>query len=580
MRLKFLGNLKNTITKIIKLGTPGVINEELVTRITLVNSLSLALVILIISVGCVYYMLTKKLTILLPASVEAMLAISPIFLNHYRKYDLAALITFFTQCVASIYFGLLLGNVLELQAMVIFLFLITFLIFKDKVTRRVCIAASIVILLILEINYYDSFVEIMPLNHSTTVIFKALSVIGVLVLIIVVGSPYVTSNDQLHKANYFKKMFVYQVTHEMRTPLNAIYSVAQLLKREVKLDDNLKKITPLIDHLMTASDNARRLINNVLDMAQIESGKMETNSDEVIELSPFISKITDVNKIIAKSRQINVRLSIKEMPTVILCDTLKLNQIFTNLLANAIKYADKKTNIDIIVTGNTDNNTWQMQFINQGNPIPKEKLDSIFEPFVTNKDKRIEGTGLGLYIVQNKVKSMDGEISVSSSVTGKTSFMVTLPLTAASSADITPELPVSIEEKDLSNIHVMVAEDDELNAKLLQMLLNKIGCEVTLTSNGIELLQQIEKKVPDMIIMDYHMQGLNGIQALQQIRTTPLYAHIPVIVATGDVYAESQKNLLNAGANAVIEKPVRHSDLLAIMNKHIRHFDEELQESA
>ncbi|SEW53281.1 hybrid sensor histidine kinase/response regulator [Chitinophaga arvensicola] len=571
-----IARLKKTIHKIVNTGTQGIIDDELITRITLVNSLSLAIVILIICVGSVYYAMSGQLSILLPASFEASLALSPIFLNHYKKHHLASLITFFTQCLASLYFGLLLGNIIELQAMVIFLFLITFLIFKDKWTRRICIVTSMGILFVLEANYYDNFVSTISLNHTTTVIFKALSVMGVMLLVLIVGSPYVASNDALHKANHFKRMFVYQVTHEMRTPLNAIYGAAQLLKREAKLDINLRKIMPLIDHLLTATNNTRRIINDVLDMAQIESGKIEHTVMEVIELTPFINKITDVNRIIARSRQIKIGLTIHEMPQVIICDTLKLNQVITNLLGNAIKYADKNTTINIHVTRLEEQ--WQMQFVNQGTPIPEAQLSEIFEPFVGTRNNHTEGTGLGLYIVKNKVKAMNGSITVSSSASGETCFTLCLPLTIASLADIPAGMNEEVKERDLSNIHVMMAEDDEINSKILQMLLQKIGCEVTATTNGIELLEQVQKNVPDMIIMDYHMQGLNGVDTLKILKALPQYAHIPVIIATGDVRGATQQVLLEAGASAVLEKPVHHSQLLSIMNQHIRHFDAELQE--
>jgi signal transduction histidine kinase/CheY-like chemotaxis protein len=576
MNMMITDRIKKAVNKIIRSGTQGVIDDELVTRITLVNTLSLALVVLIISVGFVYYSLTSRFSILLPASVETILAASPIFFNHYKKHKIASLITFFTQCIASLYFGLLLGNIIELQAMVIFLFLITFLIFNDEKIRRICITTSILILLVLEVSYYNNLVTLIPLDHTTGIIFKALSVIGVMLLIIIVGKPYVKSNDELHKTNHFKKMFVYQVTHEMRTPLNAIYGVAQLIKREVKLDEQLKKIAPLVDHLLTASDNARHIINNVLDMAQIELGKTESASIEAFELSPFISKITEVNKIIARSRNIRIHLSIEEMPAIIIGDTLKLNQIITNLLANAIKYANKNTAVKVKVKRNMDK--WQMQFMNQGNPIPAEKLNSIFEPFVTNKNKYTEGTGLGLYIVRNKVNSMNGTINAESTTAGDICFTVTMPLKTGTTADIMEEDISGNAEQDLSDIHVLIAEDNELNAKLLTMFFNDTGCTVTITSNGLEVLQEIEKNIPDIIIMDYHMAEMDGEETLKVLKSTPAYKNIPVIIATGDLYADSQKTLMKAGANAIIEKPINHKKLLTIMNQYIHHYDEELQE--
>ncbi|PSL48238.1 signal transduction histidine kinase [Chitinophaga niastensis] len=576
MSMTIIDRIKKSVNNIIYTGTHGIVDQELATRITLVNTLSLALVILIVSVGIIYYSLTSQLSILLPASIEAILAVSPIFFNHYKKYNVASLITFFTQCLASLYFGLLLGNVIELQAMVIFLFLITFLIFKDEMIRRICIGTSMFILLVLEVSYYNNLVTLIPLDHTTAVIFKALSVVGVMLLILIVGRPYVKSNDELHKANHFKKMYVYQVTHEMRTPLNAIYGVAQLIKREIKLDAHLKKIAPLVDHLLTASDNARHIINNVLDMAQIELGKTESVSIEAFELTPFISKIIEVNKIIARSRNIKIHLLVEDMPAVVIGDTLKLNQVITNLLANAIKYANKNSTVNVRVKCNMDK--WQMQFMNQGSPIPAEKLNSIFEPFVTNKNKYTEGTGLGLYIVKNKVNSMNGTISAESSTAGDVCFTLNLPLKTGTMEDIIPEETGESTGQDLSNIHVLIAEDNELNAKLLTLFFNSTGCTVTITSNGLEVLEEIKKNIPDIIIMDYHMEVMDGEETLKVLKSTPAYKNIPVIIATGDIYAESQKALMIAGANAIIEKPINHKDLLTIMNQHVHHYDEELQE--
>jgi signal transduction histidine kinase len=217
-----------------KTGTKGVADEELAQRIMMVNTLSFSLCCLIFLVGSVYFILSGKLSILIPASIECTLAATAIVLNRYRHYHAAALVTFFVQCMASIYFGLLLGNVIELQAMVIFLFLITFLLFKRASTRLICLISAVVILVIIEGNYYFHFVGQVPLDLQLTVIFKALSIAGVLLVIMVVGTPYVLSKDRLHKTNHFKKIFIYQVTHELRTQLNAVYYIAQLIKREIR----------------------------------------------------------------------------------------------------------------------------------------------------------------------------------------------------------------------------------------------------------------------------------------------------------------------------------------------------------
>ncbi len=271
-------------------GIQGVTDKALLHRIILVNSLSIAICFLVFSIGIIYYLLSGELSIVLAGSIEFSLAASAVVLNHYRKYNAAALVTYFVQCLASTYFGLRLGAVIELQAMVIFLFLITFLLFKDKLQRVLCLIAAVLILVVIEYNYYSSFVTPIQLDERLTIIFKALSICGVLILILLVGRPYVQSNDENHeltRANNFKRIFIYQITHELRTQLNAVYYIAQLIKREVKLDPHLKKIDPYVDLLFTVVGNSRNIINNVLDMSKIEAGKMEDVQEETFELHPF-----------------------------------------------------------------------------------------------------------------------------------------------------------------------------------------------------------------------------------------------------------------------------------------------------
>ncbi|WP_143307452.1 hybrid sensor histidine kinase/response regulator [Chitinophaga vietnamensis] len=575
MTMTIKDRISNFFNDVITSGTEGLVDDELVKRIRLVNILSMTLTILITVVGAIYYSLSRQLSILIPASIEACMAASSIFLNRNRKYNAAALITYFTQCLASVYFGLLLGNMIELQAMIIFLFLITFLIFKDEKIRFICIASALAILVLLEANYYYQFVESIALSRNYTVIFKALSVMGVLLLIIIVGRPYVRSNDAMHKANHFKKMFIYQVTHELRTPLNAIYAAAQLLKREVKLNEQLKSVSNLVDQLMMATNNSRNIINNVLDMSQIESGKMNVTSEETFEIRTFLSKIIEVNKMIARFRNIKLKLLVNEMPDAIIADSLKLNQIVTNLLANAIKYSHKDSTVTLTASKQGDN--WEMLFSNYGSPIAPGKLKTIFDPFVTDKTKYTEGTGLGLYIVKNIVASLGGNITADSTPEGQTTFHIVMPLKTATMADVQT---VETDEQlpDLSDIHVVVAEDDEQNAHLLTMFLHRIGCSVSLASNGREVLDEVRKKTPDIIIMDYHMEEMDGISTLNVLKQHPLNRNIPVIVATGDAFSESQQLLLSAGADAIIQKPIHFKALQGLLNKHLHHTDGELQE--
>ncbi|SKD10327.1 Signal transduction histidine kinase [Chitinophaga ginsengisegetis] len=578
MTIKIINQIKQTVKSITRAGTQGQTDDELVSRIILVNTLSLVLASLILVVGAIFMVFTRELSILIPASIEFLLTVSAIYMNHRGYYRVAAASTFLVQCFASIYFGILLSNLIELQAMIIFLISIIYLIFPDRISRRISLVVAVGILLLLETYYHYHFVEVIHLQQDVAFIFRISAMAGVLTLIIVVSKPYVHSNDfnkQLKRSNHFKKIFVYQVSHELRTPLNAIFGVGQLLKREIKLNEQLRGIEPLVDQLLLASNHTRNIVNDVLDMAQIESGNSEVLNSEAFEIKPFIEKLVDINRIIAKTRNIKIKLSIGEIPPVIIADTLKLNQVITNLLGNAIKYSHKGTTINCYIAA--AKNTWSLHIVNMGNHITEDKLKTIFDPFITDKRKYTEGAGLGLYIVQNKVNSMNGTITAESSPTGINSFKVVLPLVPGRYDDLKTENNEEDEITDLSDIHVVVAEDNEMSALLISRFLTQTGCSICLTTNGAEVLEESRKRTPDIIIMDYHMDIMDGKDALVSLKKDPLLKHIPVIIATGDAFLESRELMMKAGASAFIEKPIDYKFLIKVLSQQLHPLSGELQ---
>ena len=565
----------DTWQSIRRTGTEGIADKELLHKIKLVNSLNCALCLLVITIGGIYYILSGELSIIIPAGIEALFAGSAIWLNYRKKYETAALATFLLQCAGSVYFGLLLANVIELQAMVIFLFLITFLLFKEKKRRRICLVIATAILIIIEANYYSNFITPIQLSLKLTIIFKALSIGGVLLLIMVVGRPYVLSNDQnneLTRANNFKRIFIYQTTHELRTQLNAIYCIAQLVKREIRMDPGLKKTEPYINLLFNAVGNTRNIINNVLDMSKIEAGKMEDVQEESFEVQLFFERLIAVHKVTARARNIQIRLQIDEqMPPIIRFDSFKLSQIVANLLSNAVKYSDRNSTV-LLKLNKCNILTWSIQVTNKGAGIAKEKLSVIFDQFVTNKQNRYtEGTGLGLYIVKNMVHTLGGDIQAESFPGGDTTFTIKLKLQRGSLDDIQEETE---EDMDLSHLRVLVADDNEMNNVLFSQYLSMCGCTVTTATNGLEVINKLEKEkcLPDVILLDHQMPEMDGVATLAYIKQDPQLHHIPVIMCTGSF--EFQEALIEAGACAVLVKPIDQKSLFKIVSQHLPHINE------
>jgi CheY-like chemotaxis protein/two-component sensor histidine kinase len=389
-----------------------------------------------------------------------------------------------------------------------------------------------------------------------------------------VGRPYVLSKDTLYRANNFKRIFIYQVTHELRTQLNAVYYIAQLIKREIKLDPNLKKIEPYIDLLFTVVGNTRNIINNVLDMSKIEAGKMEDVQEEPFEIKPFFERLIAVHKVTAKARQIQIKLLIDEqMPPIIVCDSFKLGQVVANLLSNAVKYADRDS-IVLLNLSKVNDHSWSMQVTNKGFGIAEDKLTAIFEQFVTNKHNRYtEGTGLGLYIVKNMVHAMEGAINADSQpgAGADTTFTVRLKLQAGKIEDIQEEAE---EDIDLSNVHILVADDNEMNNMLFSKYLGMCGCTITSATNGLEVLNKLqqEKQLPDMILMDHQMPEMDGATTLIHLKQDPKLQHIPVIICTGSF--EFQDKLIAAGACAIVVKPIDQKSLFKVISQHLPHINE------
>lgn len=545
----------NAFSSIVRIGTGGIHDEAAIKGIMLVNTLSLALGSLILLIGGIFYALTQNLLILVPAALECLIAFSAIYLNYLRKNTLAALTIFFLQCFAVIYFGIVLGEILVLQLMIIFLIAITYLIFNTALIRKICLCMALSTLIVLELCYYYKVGPYVHLDYITSYIFKWCSMSGILLLIILTGMHYVRSSD-------FKRVFIYQITHELRTPLNAILVATQLIKRELKFKPDLQHIDSLSDHLLAAGNNARNIINNVLDMAQIESGKMDKRNETAFLLQPFFEQIINVHHVIAQYKGIRLKLEFELMPEVILGDPLKLHTITTNLLSNAIKYANKNSEILIRLCGSAD--LWQIQITNEGPGIPPEKQEIIFEPFVTHKSKEEEGTGLGLFITRIKVASMGGNIGVTSQLNEFTTFTVTLPLHEGKITDIKKEIPPEGDSSPF-DMHVLIADDNDMNNILLAKYLRQMGCRVTMTVNGLEAVRRAEAETPDVIILDYHMPVMDGKEALILFKHTSALKHIPVIMATGDAYKNSKQILMDAGADAFLEKPINFSRLHSIL---------------
>ncbi len=366
-------------------------------------------------------------------------------------------------------------------------------------------------------------------------------------------------------ANRAKSEFLANMSHEIRTPMNGVVDMTQLLR--------FTELTPeqeeYLDSIEISADNLLSLINDILDLSKIESGKVE------LEYADFsVRKAIQDIAIIQKSLLFEKRLELKQLfapdlPEVVNGDQLRVKQILVNLLGNAIKFTEQG-GITIAVSVMEREPTRviiRITVSDTGIGITQEAMQKIFEPFVqadSSTTRRFGGTGLGLPICRKLAELMGGAVTVES-VPGKgSSFHLDLPFGIRTTAlpDTAP-LPAALNKPE-RRLTVLVAEDNQLNRHTAEMMLQKAGHQTVCASNGQEALERWRTGGIDLILMDIHMPVMNGMQALEQIRKGEEAAstHTPVIALTADALKGSEEKLLKAGFDGYLTKPVKIRDLM------------------
>ena len=365
-------------------------------------------------------------------------------------------------------------------------------------------------------------------------------------------------------ANEAKTRFLFNMSHDIRTPMNAIIGYSYLLennldKKEVALN-YLKKIKASNTMLLS-------LINYILEMAKIESGKVVLK-EETGDLAQFTEMLKDVSEPQVEKKRLSASWNVNVKHNYILCDTTKVREIVLNIVSNAIKYTPEggKVSLDILEIPSEKEGFARYQFIVEDNGIgmSEEYLPHIFEEFSrehTSTESRVSGVGLGMPIVKSLVDMMGGTIEVKSQLHEGTRFTIVLSFPIATDVKEKPahkkENPV---EKVLAGKRILLVEDNDLNAEIATQILENHGLEVDRAENGKECLAQLEKmpgRYYDAILMDIQMPEMNGYEATEAIRNGKTEnAKIPIIAMTANAFEEDREKAFEAGMDAHIAKPI------------------------
>ncbi|MDO4204181.1 MAG: ATP-binding protein [Selenomonadaceae bacterium] len=389
---------------------------------------------------------------------------------------------------------------------------------------------------------------------------------------------------QAESANKAKTAFLNSMSHDIRTPLNAIMGFTRMAA--VNLDDR-EKITRCLDKIEISSEHLLALINDVLEMSRIESGKVQIELGTV-SLRKIINGLQCMfEEQAGKKKQILIFDTDNLEDSSVLADELRLNQVLFNCVSNAIKYTPEGGTITVKVSQSAGSRAgyglYTFTVRDTGIGMSPEFMKSIFKAFSREQASTVnsvQGTGLGMAIAKNLVNLMDGTITVSSEKNKGSEFVVSLELEIndykKNELDVSPESITKMIECDmnpdvkspLEGLSILLVEDNELNREIAEVLLSSLGAKVELAEDGdvaVERIKQEPTCVYDVILMDIQMPKLNGYEATAAIRklTDPQKAGVPIIAMSANAFLEDKKAALAAGMNDHVAKPIDVKALVA-----------------
>ena len=447
---------------------------------------------------------------------------------------------------------------------------------------------------------FSDFIKDNLLVFLATVGFLALSIIGIILVLLrkarkaeavakLAAKDTKKLNNKLEialkkaeDASLAKTRFLNNMSHDIRTPMNAILGYAQLMEEELKEKD-LPETSDHLEKLQQSGNLLLSIINNVLDMARIESGKMEIDEN--------YGRIEDIRQTLfeifgdeAKKKNIALHYTINVEHEHILTDTTKVKEIFVNILSNAIKYTPPggsvMINVDELVCDESGYMMVRTRVSDTGIGMSQDYLTKIFDAFTRERNttkSKITGSGLGMSIVKRYVDLLGGTIDVESEPGKGSTFTVTLKHRIADESYYVKKHDEGsgTASKILEGKNILLAEDNDLNAEIAEAILERAGLKTERVEDGIQCVNKITKMpvgTYDMILMDIQMPRMDGYKATQAIRHLPDKdkACIPIVAMTANAFEEDKRDAVAAGMNGHIAKPIQIDKLLSMLAEVLR----------
>ncbi len=371
------------------------------------------------------------------------------------------------------------------------------------------------------------------------------------------------AKEQAFAANKAKAEFLANMSHEVRTPMNGVLGMLQLLTMTTLDDEQFEYVATA----MASGESLLTIINDILDYAKIEAGKLQMTPEE-FQIREIVKPLMTSFKTAINHQKVSLLCSVDpDVPEILIADHVRIRQILYNLVGNAVKFTEQgEIRIDIRTeeTIGDDRVRLACTIADTGIGVPADIGEDLFEPFTqieSSRQKKVKGTGLGLSIVRQLVTRMEGTVQLQRNEAQGTTVTFTLVVGKGESCSTsTPaHLPTPILTSPNRRLATLVVEDEQINQQILQAILTKLGHRATIAGDGQSALDLLKTHHFDIILMDVQMPGLDGIETTRIIRTSSTYRHvrnIPIIALTAYAMAGDKDKCLQAGMSSYLAKPV------------------------
>lgn len=409
---------------------------------------------------------------------------------------------------------------------------------------------------------------------SIYLIIAGLYILTLISNLYIANDELATARKNAETANNAKTKFLNNMSHDIRTPMNAILGFSRLIDNK---KDDQKIVSEYVEKIQTAGNYLLSLINNVLEMATIESGKIDLKLGSV-DIQEEQESVLNILEDEFNKKNLKLYNKFKIDHRYVIADKLKLLQIVINLLSNAIKYTPENGSIFFeekeIPCDKPGYGTYVFSVTDNGIGISKDFQEHIFESFTrehTSTESRVSGTGLGMSIVKKLVDVMGGNIEIQSEQGKGSKFTVTLTFELNKTENI-EDNNNRIIKNEFSGHKLLLVEDNDLNAEIATEILTNLGLKIDRAVNGIDCLNKLESQESvgyEMILMDIQMPEMDGYEATKQIRNqeNKTIADLPIIAMTANAFAEDKQKALEAGMNSHLVKPIEIPALISCLRQ-------------